>query len=334
MICIAVTFLCFSAYSEDKLFFKSKIPNKINKENLVLFFNGLRKICKTSSFELISKHSSYSRFGSVKDWEKICKKISTQKNSSFHFLKKNFILLKNTQDHSLLTGYYEPEILISTKKNKIFRYPILKKSNELMIERKKILESFNQTDVLYWTDSDINLFFLQIQGSGLGILRDGKKIRLRYSANNGFSYTSIGKVLTQLGEIEENKVSLQSLKLWLKKNPKKREGIFNKNKRYIFFEDDKNSEEYSVGAMGLSLIPNVSIAIDKSIYPFGLPFLLLTEDYKDNKLVISHDTGSAIKGVNRADLFMGRGREAEEIAGNLKKKLQLSILVPYNQFDD
>ena len=98
MICIAVTFLCFSAYSEDKLFFKSKIPNKINKENLVLFFNGLRKICKTSSFELISKHSSYSRFGSVKDWEKICKKISTQKNSRCPPKTSSKFLLANEFD--------------------------------------------------------------------------------------------------------------------------------------------------------------------------------------------------------------------------------------------
>ena len=124
--------------------------------------------------------------------------------------------------------------------------------------------------------------------------------------------------------------SLFSIKKWLRENRTQVNEIFNLNKRYIFFKEEKYTLKSAKGAFGVNLVANLSIAIDKQIYPYGLPFYLLTDNSAFNLFTISHDTGSAIKGKNRADLFLGKGKEAEIIAGNLSKKLQLYVLMPYN----
>mgnify|MGYP001492844811 FL=1 len=172
---------------------------------------------------------------------------------------------------------------------------------------------------------------MHIQGSGIGVLRNGEKRKIAYSGNNGFEYTSIGKVLINSGKINQKDISLQSIKHWLNENLEKSENIFNYNKRFIFFKDSGDFKSHSKGAMNIELIPNISIAIDSSIYPFGVPFLIKTDNFIYNKPVIAHDTGAAINGYNRADLFIGRGKEAEAVAGILKKNLKLFLLIPISE---
>ena len=116
----------------------------------------------------------------------------------------------------------------------------------------------------------------------------------------------------------------------MEKNPTEIENIFSYNKRFIFFKEDQTSNNYPKGAMNIELIPKISIAIDDSIYPYGLPFVMNLGKQEYNKFVLAHDTGSAIKGYNRADLFIGSGKGSEEIAGKLKEFLELHALVPYN----
>ena len=113
-------------------------------------------------------------------------------------------------------------------------------------------------------------------------------------------------------------------------NPSEVEKIFNYNKRFIFFKENQDLNNYPKGAMNIELIPRISIAVDDSIYPYGLPFVLKLDKAEYNKFVLAHDTGSAIKGYNRADLFIGSGNDSEKIAGNLKEFLELYTLVPYN----
>lgn len=281
-------------------------------------------------FKNFREHSSYPKFGTAKNWKNVCTKldkITFNKN----FLIENFkgISLSNKKD--LLTGYYEPTIKISNTKTNIFRYPVLRYSNDLIFERSKIYKIFKIQNVLFWTDDHIDLFFLQIQGSGIGEYENGKKVRISYAGNNGFPYTSIGKVLIQKGYLKKESVTLNSIKTWLRNNNNKNNEILNKNKRYIFFKSSPLSDTGPVGAMGRNLISNISIAIDKKIYPFGIPFILKSDYKKYDILAFSHDTGSAIKGFNRADLFLGRGKLAEENAGNLKKQLLLISLVPITE---
>ena len=179
----------------------------------------------------------------------------------------------------------------------------------------------------------LNYFFLQIQGSGFGSLEKKKKIKINYGGNNKKKYSSIGKFLKER-KLIYGEINLFTIKQFLYQNPKLADEILNHNKRYIFFNiDEKNTEKSSVGSIGFSLLPFVSAAIDKKYYPLGIPLIL--DKVSDSKLlpVISMDTGGAIIGKNRADLFTGRGVEAEKIAGELKEKLLIYVLVPKDNYD-
>ena len=129
--------------------------------------------------------------------------------------------------------------------------------------------------------------------------------------------------------MEKRNVNLFAIKRFLRDNPQQIEYVLNKNERYIFFKIANQSLKNPLGALGIELIPYISIAIDKKYYPLGIPFLVYESKEDSYKIVLGMDTGSAIKGENRADLFTGNGKEAENIAGMLKKKLILYSLVPY-----
>ena len=301
--------------------------------NILTFKKILSENCESEHFKKkLKEHPSYPKFGSLEKWKYICTKLG---KSTFNksFLIQNFKAVVLSNKKQLLTGYYEPTIEISDIKTNIFQYPVLRYSKDMTFERRKINEVFKYKDVLYWTDDEIDLFFLQIQGSGIGKYKNGKKVKISYSGNNGFPYTSIGKIMVKKGYLKKEHVSLQSIKEWLRKNTDKKKEILNINKRYIFFKASPFFKEGPIGAMGRILIPNVSIAIDSKIYPFGIPFVLKTEYKKFDMLTIAHDTGSAIKGFNRADLFIGSGKIAEKEAGKLKKPLVLICLVPIINYD-
>ena len=169
---------------------------------------------------------------------------------------------------------------------------------------------------------------MQIQGSGIGILPNKKEVKLAFDGSNNLKYTSIGKFMIKKKIIPSKQVSMHSIKNWLYKNPNMTESILNQNKRYIFFKFSTNTNGFAKGAFNTQLIPGISIAIDKKIYPYGLTFLMQTNENFNDHLVISHDTGKAIIGANRADIFLGKGKVAENIAGNLNQNLILFVLVP------
>ena len=325
-IILSFTFSISSVFSE--VITNKNVNFSINYSNFGEVKESLKKHCSSNKFFLnLRNHPSYPQFGSYENWKKICEKIIST-DISKNFIDKYFSTLYFSKN-GILTGYYEPSIKISTERDKDFKFPILKKSKKLEFARKKITKIFENKDVLFWTDNNIDLFFLQIQGSGVGILQNGEKVMIKYHGHNNHKYSSIGKILVENGHIKKEKVSMFTIKEWLHKNIIKSEEIMNQNKRYIFFKKEPYSDKSSSGAMGNTLIPGTSIAIDNNLFPYGIPFIIKTDENKFNRIVISHDTGSAIKGYNRADLFTGRGKEAEIVAGNLKKSLQLISLVPY-----
>ena len=198
-------------------------------------------------FKNFREHSSYPKFGTAKNWKNVCTKldkITFNKN----FLIENFkgISLSNKKD--LLTGYYEPTIKISNTKTNIFRYPVLRYSNDLIFERSKIYKIFKIQNVLFWTDDHIDLFFLQIQGSGIGEYENGKKVRISYAGNNGFPYTSIGKVLIQKGYLKkEAKIAkrLKRLDTFIPRSNRHKRNSNNSRKpvnRVIRYKNDKNTQ--------------------------------------------------------------------------------------------
>ncbi len=299
----------------------------IDEKYLTSFHKSLKNSCNNNNLNKIRQHSSYPKFGSIEGWKKICEETKKLKKINKIFFYQNFHVGSLSEKRGLLTGYYEPEINVSKKKTSIFKIPILKYDSYYKNkERKNINKSFKNEHVLLWTDSLVELFFLQIQGSGMGVFKDNTRIKINYSNSNNLEYKSIGKLLYQKKLITGD-INLFSIKDYFVKNPNKIKEILNYNKRYIFFELSEKVSAQSKGAFGLELNSFSSVAVDKNYYPLGIPLLLKTSLKKSLPVVVM-DRGSAIMGVNRADLFTGRGHDAEKVAGKLKEKLIIYFLIP------
>ena len=318
--------------------FSSKISNKqileLSDKQVTLFSNQLQNVCNSNKFyENLNKKFKH-KFGKPTEWKKKCLILEENKSAKDFkkFLIKNFKFKKIQEKSGLLTGYYEPIIKVSRNRDAFYKFPILNKNNFYTKKPRSFIEkNFREKDVILWTDDEINLFFLHIQGSGIGEFTNKEKVKLVYNGNNDMSYKSIGKILIKKNYINKNNVNLFTIKKWLRANPTLSKEILHQNKRFIFFKEmsfgkDKNP----IGAFGTPLEPNLSVAVDKNIYPLGLPFFIQMEKNESILPVISLDTGGAIIGPNRADLFFGRGEVAEKKAGILKKKIYLHAFIPYS----
>ncbi len=240
----------------------------------------------------------------------------------------------------LFTGYYEATINASRTKSDIYQYPIYGRPDDLTnipyYTRKEIEEgALNGKNIeLFYTDSKVNLAFVQIQGSGRVVLDNGTNVKLAYNGKNNRTYTSIGSILARKKYMKRKKINATSIKEWFKQNPDKIDEILNENESYVFFKERK--DDYIRGAHGSILTPFRSIAIDYELMPYGFPFWIETKIKENNKktnfrrLVISQDTGSAIKGAVRADIFFGNNERAEELAAKMNFKGRYYILLPNN----
>ena len=184
---------------------------------------------------------------------------------------------------------------------------------------------------LLWVDDPVEAFFLHIQGSGSVVFPDGKQTRVGYAGKNGQPYFAIGRDLVARGVLTKAQVSLQSIRSWLKRYPEEAQALMNKNKSYVFFRAIQGPGP--IGAQGIPLTPGHSLATDKRFVPLGTPVWLdtinpLLPGVPLRRLVIAQDTGGAIKGVVRADLFWGAGRRARQGAGRMKEMGRLYILLP------
>ena len=335
---ISLLLICFFVSFSNNQAFSSEISNKqildLSDTQVARFSNQLRSVCDSSTFfknlNRIFKH----KFGEANEWKQKCL-ILKEKNSAKEFKKyliQNFKFEKILEKSGVLTGYYEPIIKVSRKRNNVYKFPILGKNKYYNNRpRKFIEENFIEKDVILWTDDEVDLFFLHIQGSGIGEFENKEKVKLVYDGNNEMSYTSIGKILVSKEYINKDNVNLFTIKDWLRANSDLSNNILNQNKRFIFFKEISFGVGVQpIGAFGAPLMPNYSVAVDKNIYPLGLPFFIQMEKDKSILPVVSLDTGGAIIGANRADLFFGRGELAERKAGILKKKIYLHAFIPYN----
>ena len=316
----------------QRIFALDNLKN-FNNQEINILTSSIKQACQSKQFLLnIKKNKQYPKFGSTEDWKKFCMKLKNTKSNFKNFMNKNIRILKNNTRAGLITGYYEPTIKVSFIKNKKYKHPILKKNKIYNLKSRSFIDkNYNIDDVILWTDDYINLFFLQIQGSGIGIFEDGKKVKVAYEGNNNLPYKSIGKILIKKNKINPTQVDLFTIKFWLRNNQEEAYSIMEQNKRYIFFNIKEAKKSMNPkGALGLELKPNFSIAIDKNIYPIGIPFIIEYLKEGKRKLAISLDTGSAIKGANRADLFTGNNLDSEKVAGRLKKKIYLYALIPYS----
>ncbi len=209
------------------------------------------------------------------------------------------------------------------------------------LQGNKVVPYFTRTEIengtfrgkpIAWAEDAVELFFLQIQGSGRIELPDGSHLRVGYADQNGHPYKSIGKILVDRGELKLEQASMQGIKAWGAANPDKLPELLNSNPSYVFFRELPNGLSGPLGALGVPLTAGRSIAVDPKYIPLGAPVFLSTTYPNSgqplNRLMLAQDTGGAIRGAVRADFFWGFGNEAGELAGRMKQKGRLWVLLP------
>jgi membrane-bound lytic murein transglycosylase A len=183
----------------------------------------------------------------------------------------------------------------------------------------------------------VDVLFAQIQGSARVKLEDGTILRVNYDSHNGWPYTPVGRVLAEQKLMTRDQVSMQSIRDWMEANPEQAKEIRRQNKSYVFFRiTDLATEDEAVGGQGVRLMPGRSIAIDRALHAYGTPFFIQAElpianqkaGTKFDRLMIAQDTGSAIVGPARADIYFGAGDEAARIAGRIKNPGIFVMLLP------
>ncbi len=263
-----------------------------------------------------------------------------------------------------LTGYYEPCVQASMVETEEFRWPILGRPADLVslpadaapvgfpkgisgarrlpdgslvtyADRTQI--ETERLDPIVWVRDAIEAFLIQVQGSAQAEFPDRRRARLAYDGRNGLPYTSIGRILIESGEIAESAMSLSSLKTWLRADPERGLALMRRNRSFVFFKlvDEFDPLLGPVAGAGVALTPLRSIAVDRTIWAYGLPFWIDAElPWADaaprpfRRLMIAQDTGSAIVGPARADLFFGSGDAAGARAGAIRHKGEVVVLMP------
>ena len=307
--------------------------------------------------------------GTIGNWKYLCQIAETlgeeapKKAVRAYFEKyfKPYKLVSGGTAGGLVTGYYEPTLRGSWKETKKFYVPLYKKPKDLIsvnlgsfvpelgskrihgrIQNQKLIPYWSREEIyngmldnkgldLLWVDNLIDAFFLQIQGSGVVVLPSGERVRVGYAGKNGLPYFAIGRDLVKSGAISKQRVSMESIKYWLTKNPKKGLKLMKKNKSFVFFRLLKGAGP--LGAQGVELTPGRSIAVDRDFIPLGVPIWLdTTYPLRDKKplrrLVIAQDVGGAIRGPSRADFFWGAGHQAGKNAGFMKNIGTMYVLLP------
>jgi membrane-bound lytic murein transglycosylase A len=188
-----------------------------------------------------------------------------------------------------------------------------------------------RTDVLVWVDDPVDAFFLEIQGSGRVTLPDGRVLRLGFAAQNGHPYVAIGRTLIERGALTRENVSMQSIRAWLAANPRDARAVMESNPSYVFFR--VLDGDGPLGSEGVALTPGRSLAVDRTFLPMGVPLWLDAEDPLDStarvrRVMMAQDTGGAIRGVVRGDVFWGAGADAAERAGRMRARGRYWLLLP------
>ena len=311
----------------------------------------------TLAFEVFKKDCQRAKRYDL--FKEICQKAETFTNPS-QFFSENFtpyeLYNNNGTDNGLITGYYEPLLQGSRTKSEKYKYAIYKTPKDMLTidlsnsypelkkyrlrgkivkgkivayDDRKALNNRTDLEPIVYVDDEIDLFFLQIQGSGKVQLDSGEIINVGYSNQNGHKYHAIGRTLLKEGVLKKTGASLQGIKKYLKQNPQRVEEILNKNRSYIFFVEREKS---ATGALGTQLVGGRNLAVDRKYIPLGMPVFINTKNSvnqdKINRLMVAADVGGAIKGEIRADFYFGNGSNAELWAGGMKEKGKLTILVP------
>ncbi|CCQ75630.1 GH102 : Membrane-bound lytic murein transglycosylase A [Magnetospira sp. QH-2] len=282
------------------------------------------------------------------------------------FLVRNFrpfqvVAEGGLKQEGLFTGYYEAEIRAARVSSARYWVPVLGKPRDLVtmnlgqfrenwkgrtlagrVKGDRLIPHASRHEIargalkdqhlaFLWADDPVDLFFLHVQGSGRALLPDGSVLRVGYAGTNGHPYKSIGKILIERGEVSREAMSMQAIRQWITNHPDQGLALLNENPSYVFLKAYKG--DGPLGAQGVPLTPGRSLAVDSKFIPYGVPLWLDTTDPVDpeqplRRMVVAQDTGGAIRGPLRGDLFWGHGQVAEHKAGLMKQTGGIWLLLP------
>lgn len=318
-----------------------------SSENPLAALQGLKNSCP----KLVKRNGGKTELGNIYGdrisparWQEICSSARGIENQSAasYFWRQNFEAVPMTdggKNTGLITGYYEAELHGSLKKSDKYRYPLYKMPPDkyLDLTRKDIDNGALKDKKLefVWIDDPVAVFALHIQGSGRVKLDNGQVMRVGFAGKNRQAYYSIGKAIGEQNILPKDKIEMASIENWLRNNPERAAKILQTNPSYIFFRKIDGLAEHHegpIGAYGIPLIAERSIAVDRAFYPLGIPMWIdAAHPVKDaplQKIVYAHDTGSAIKGKIRADYYFGSGDDAKYAAGQMRGRGKLYAIVP------
>jgi membrane-bound lytic murein transglycosylase A len=291
----------------------------------------------------------------AEDWAPACAAAATA-SDPLAFFSTQFETAKVGTGQAFATGYYEPEIQGSRSRDAAHQVPVYAKPDDLVevdlgtftdtlkgrlirgrvsglsfipyYDRGEIDDGAiaGRVPVIAWAADPIEFFFLQIQGSGRLRLADGSVMRIGYAGQNGRDYVGIGALMRDRGLVGPGQLSMQGIMAWLRANPEQGRAIMRENKSFVFFREITGAGP--IGALGVPVTANVSVAADPAFVPLGAPIWLDLDRAEADGLWVAHDTGGAIKGANRVDTFWGAGDEARRIAGGMSGRGTALILVP------
>jgi membrane-bound lytic murein transglycosylase A len=272
------------------------------------------------------------------------------------------------EGEGFVTGYYEPVIDGSRTQTDVYNVPVYRRPSNLFVRgirpgavglpnkgqvfrkigRRKLVPYYDRAEIedgaiagrgleICWLKNQTDLLFTQIQGSARVRLEDGSTLRINYDAHNGYPYTPVGRILIDRNIIPKDQMSMQRIRDWMDQNPDGAKELRRQNRSYVFFREVQLSDkDEAVGAQGVPLTPGRSIAIDKALHVYGTPFFIEGElpiESEQSKtpfrrLMVAQDTGSAIVGPARADIYFGAGADAGRVSGRLRHNVRFVILVP------
>lgn len=305
-------------------------------------------------------------------WQKACGEaasIALDEESARSFFETRFtayrIIAPDGRDEGLVTGYYEPILKGRRDAGAGYRFPVYAVPDDLIVvdlgqvhpelrnlrlrgrvEGRRLVPYYTRSEIdagtppmharpLAWVSDAVELFFLQIQGSGLIEFAPGEQVRVGFADQNGHPYKSLGRYLIDRGDLPPDQASMQGIKAWAAANPGKLQQALNSNPSYVFFRElpaPSGPLDGPPGALGVPLTPGYSAAVDPRFIPLGSPVFLATTYPLSNqpleRLVMAQDTGGAIRGAVRADFFWGTGEEAGTQAGRMKQQGRMWLLWP------
>jgi len=298
--------------------------------------------------------------GTASDWRAVCRAwAAKQSDKALRRIIETalvpFAVADGDGPEGLFTGYYEPELPGSRKRSTVYAQPLYRRPPDLVVLEGgtrigrvvdgRLQPYYDRRAIdggalagrgleLLWLADPIDAFFLQTQGSGRVRLAEGGSLRVGYAANNGLPPTMIGRILVERGELTKEAATLQTIRQWLQDHPDEAVALMQMNARYIFFRELRG--DGPLGALGVALTPGRSLAIDPDRMPLGAPLWLDTTypagtpeaGQPLRRLVAAQDSGGAIKGAVRGDLYWGSGDEAERYAGPMKQPGRYYLLLP------